>query len=319
MTSNNAQEKDNGVKIPTSNGIGIFAGPMPEEEEQSCSTVFAIMSFILAIIVIWLTALYASELIHYVPAVLCIIPTFILIHGTISGYRIPKKPKKTIDIDGIWISSEKIWWGKTTIEYADEHFHSELYLHEKQPIDLTSEMTMHQNQNPIVDTEKGRVTFQIAHPRNNDKDYKIAFIHIAQEGKDVHSKNLLEIKPILVVDGKLYAFKQLSLTEQLRKVADSVKLFENKEVNPYSLLITPRTPGTKIPLVIPLVTGAIVGAIAQSFADSKAKDANERIINAISQGEFIDPEIGKFVLELMQDYKWEVGYRPLGDKELTHF
>ena len=314
MKNANGQENENSIKIPVSSGVGIFTGPVPEKEAQSANRLLAILGSILTIIVIWLTVRYAEgELLLYIPAALCIITTVFLIVIAVNSYRKPIKPVQTIDIDGVWISNETIRWGKKTVELEDEHFIADLYSSAVNPINLSPEMTVPQNQKSFVDTTKGTVTFQIAHSRTNNKKYKMVFVHVSESGKDLHSLNLLSGKPVLIVNGKLHSLNHLSLADQLRNVADTVKSFAREDVNPCSLLITPRT---QVSIGIPLATGAIVGGIAQSFADSKSFN---NIVNAIAKGEFIDPETGKFLLELIQNYKWKVGHRPLGDKELGAF
>lgn len=304
------QDKEGIVTIPVDNGVGIFEGPISEQDMQSNYKTLAIIGLILTVIVAWITIKNASEILHYIPSALCSITTIFLILSAIRLKKTPIKPVKTVKVDGIWISEEKIWWGEKTIELEKEHFISDLYSLGINPINLLPEMTIPQNQKTSIDTSKGIVTFQIAHSKNNSKKYKIVFIHISQDGKDLYTQKFLIGNPVLITNGKLYTFNHLRLVDQLKKVADTVKSFGKEEVNPCSLLITS---WTQMSIGIPLAAGAIVGGIAQSFTDSKARD---NIVNSIAKGDFIDTETGAFLLDLIQNYKWKVGYRPLGDKEL---
>lgn len=310
MKNTTKQDKESIIAIPVDNGVGIFKGPISEQDMQSGYKTLAIASSILTVIVIWITIRNASEFLYYIPSALCSITSIFLILSAIRLKKTPIKSVKKVKIDGVWISDEKIWWGEKTIELESEHLISDLYSLGVNPINLLPEMTIPQNQKTSVDTSKGIATFQIAHSSNNNKKYKIVFIHISQDGKDLYTQKLLTNNIVLIVNGKLYTFNHLRLVDQLKKIADTVKSFGKEEVNPCSLLITSRT---QVSIGLPLAAGAIVGGIAQSFADSKARD---NIVNSIAKGDFVDTETGAFLLDLIQNYKWKVGYRPLGDKEL---
>jgi hypothetical protein len=298
-------------KISTSNGIGFFTGPLPPIITRAYLTRVTIFSAILAIFVVPLALITVDATWDYV-AGLCALTTIGLPIIGIRLSRRPAKPIKVIEANGIWISNEIISWGKKPLEFEQERTLPELYSPQNEPIRLVGEMTLPEEAGTHVDTQKATVTFQITHSRKNKKYYRIVLIHVSQDGKNIHSHNLIVDLgvPILIVNGELFPIYHTTVADQLRKIADTIKSFENGGANLSNLLITPRT---NISIGIPLAVGAAVGGVAQSIADSKKF---HDIVNGIAKGDFVDPETGKFLLELIQNYKWNIGYRPLGDKEL---
>ena len=299
-------------KISTSKGIGFFTGPISPSGTRAILIAVGGLSALAAIFLVPIALISVDVTWEDFAAGVCVLTAVV---PAIIGFRLSRRPAKVVkilDVDGIWISDDIISWGRKSLELEKEFTLLDLYSAQKEPIPLVSEMTLSAKGDTRIDTQESTVTFQITHSRNNKKYYRIVRIHVSQDGKDIYSHNLIVgfVEPILIVDGKLFPLRHMKIADQLRNIADTIKSFKNGGANLSNLLITPRT---QISIGIPLAVGAVVGGLVQSLADSTVKD---RIINAIAKGEFIDPETGKVLLELIQNYKWNVGFRPLGDREL---